>query len=112
MDEAVMSTADRSEGRDLPAAEWRQIVDSAAETAIISTDREGRVMTWSAGATRLLGWTEAEMRGRSLESLFTDADRSLGRLAREMRDAVAEGRGGGEEGWRVRKDGSTFWAVG
>jgi PAS domain S-box-containing protein len=107
-----MSAEDRTVDRDLSPAEWRQIVDSAVDTAIVSTDREGRVVTWNAGATRLLGWTEAEMRGRSLECLFTEADRSLGRLAREMRDASAEGRGGGEEGWRVRKDGTTFWAVG
>jgi PAS domain S-box-containing protein len=107
-----MSANDGTEGADLSPPEWRQIVDSAVDTAIISTDLEGRVMTWNAGATSLLGWTEVEMRGRSLDCLFTDADRSLGRLAREMRDAAEGGRGGGEEGWRVRKDGTTFWAVG
>jgi PAS domain S-box-containing protein len=107
-----MSTEDRTHGGDLSPAEWRQIVDSAVDTAIISTDREGRVVTWSAGATRLLGWPEAEIRGRSLECLFTERDRSGGRLAREMQDAVQQGRGGGDEGWRVRKDGTTFWAVG
>ena len=106
-----MSANGPTEG-DLSPDEWRQIVDSAVDTAIIGTDREGRVATWSAGATRLLGWTESEMRGRSLECLFTEADRSLGRLAREMRDACEEGRGGGEEGWRVRKDGTRLWAVG
>ena len=107
-----MSTEDRAHGGDSSPAEWRQIVDSAVDTAIISTDREGRVVTWSAGATRLLGWTEAEMRGRSLECLFTERDRSRGQLASEMQDAVQQGRGGGEEGWRVRNDGTTFWAVG
>ena len=107
-----MSANDETEGGELSPPEWRQIVDSAVDTAIISTDLEGRVMTWNAGATGLLGWTELEMRGRSLDCLFTDADRSLGRLATEMRDAAERGRGGGEEGWRVRKDGTTFWAVG
>ena len=107
-----MSANDETEGGDLSPPEWRQIVDSAVDTAIISTDLEGRVMTWNAGATGLLGWTELEMRGRSLDCLFTDADRSLGRLVTEMRDAAERGRGGGEEGWRVRKDGTTFWAVG
>jgi len=70
------------------------------------------VETWSAGAERLLGWSEAEMLGRSLDRLFVAEDRHGGRLAREMADALEHGRGGGEEGWRVRKDGSTFWAVG
>ena len=91
---------------------WRQIVDSAVDTAIVSIDKAGRVETWSAGAERLLGWSESEMLGESLDRLFVDDDRSGGRLAREMADALAHGRGGGDEGWRVRKDGSTFWAVG
>ena len=73
----------------LTASSWRQIVDSALDTAIISVDLSGRVKTWSAGAERLLGWAEAE-----------------------MSDAISAGRGGGDEGWRVRKDGSRFWAVG
>ena len=107
-----MSLQDASDGGDLSPGEWRQIVDSAVDTAVISTDRDGRVITWNAGASRLFGWTEAEMRGRSLDCLFTEADRSIGRLAGEMRDAARTGRGGGEEGWRVRKDSTTFWAVG
>ncbi len=92
-----------------PAA-WRQIVDSAAETAIIVTDTQGRVRMWSAGAAMILGWTEAEMLGQPLDRLFTEQDQ--GRLQDEMADALAKGRGGGEQGWRVRKDGSRFWAVG
>jgi signal transduction histidine kinase len=52
------------------------------------------------------------MRGESLERLFTDEDRAGGRLAREMSEALAHGRGGGDEGCRLRKDGSRFWAVG
>jgi PAS domain S-box-containing protein len=91
---------------------WRQIVDSAIDTAIVSVDKAGRVETWSAGAERLLGWSEPEMLGRSLDCLFIAEDRAGGRLAREMADALARGQGGGDEGWRVRKDGSTFWAVG
>jgi PAS domain S-box-containing protein len=91
---------------------WRQIVDSAAETAIVVTDTEGRVRMWSAGAMRVLGWTEGEMLGHTLDRLFTAEDQAQGRLQGEMADALSKGRGGGEEGWRVRKDGSRFWAVG
>jgi PAS domain S-box-containing protein len=92
----------------ISAAEWRQIVQSATDTAIISTDPEGRVTSWSEGARRILGWTEEEMLGRSLDRLFPDPDQ----LQRELRDAVAKGRGGGEEGWRLRKDGTRIWAAG
>jgi len=91
---------------------WRQIVDSAIETAIISTDTQGRVTSWSAGAEHILGWTEAEMLGQTLERLFPDPQEATAQLRREMDDAAAVGRGGGEESWRRRKDGSLFWSVG
>jgi len=91
---------------------WRQIVDSATETGIISTDAEGRVTSWSAGAERLLGWTETEMLGQTLERLFPQKKAAKAQLRREMDEAIASGRGGGEDGWRRRSDGSQIWAVG
>ena len=96
----------------LSAAQLRQIIDGATDTAIISTDRAGFVTSWSLGAQHLLGWTEEEMLGQKLDRLFTEEDRKRGQLAREMTDALAHGRGGGEEGWRIRKDGSRMWAAG
>ncbi|HYD46492.1 MAG TPA: PAS domain S-box protein, partial [Phenylobacterium sp.] len=89
----------------------RQIVDSASDTAIISTDREGRITRWSAGAAQLLGWSEAEMRGMSLARLFPESENGEARLAEERQAALTVGRGG-HEGWRRRKDGSQFWAIG
>jgi PAS domain S-box-containing protein len=97
---------------DLNAAQWRQLVNSARDTAIISLDIDGRVTTWNTGATALLGWTEQEMLGQSLDRLFLSEDSERGLLASEMADARATGHGGGEEGWRVRKDGSRFWGSG
>jgi PAS domain S-box-containing protein len=96
----------------ISAREWRQIVQSAIDTAIISTDPQGRVTSWSEGARRVLGWTEEEMLGQSLERLFTEEDRRRDLLGSEMRDALAHGRGGGEEGWRICKDGGQIWAAG
>ena len=96
----------------LDAFEWRQIVDGASDTAIISTNLKGEVTSWNTGAERLLGWTEKEMVGFTPERVFTPEDRQSGAFASEMADAISKGRGGGEEGWRVRKDGSRFWAVG
>jgi PAS domain S-box-containing protein len=90
------------------ASAWRQIVDSATDTAIISTDIDGRVTSWSEGARRILGWTEAEMLGQSLERLFEDPEQ----LRREREDAIARGRGGGVEGWRRCKGGHRIWAAG
>ena len=96
----------------LSAAQLRQIIDAATDTAIISIDRAGFVTSWSRGAQRIFGWTEEEMLGQKLDRLFTEEDRKVGLLAREMTDALAHGRGGGEEGWRIRKDGSRICAAG
>jgi PAS domain S-box-containing protein len=95
----------------LTAEAWRQIVDSAVYTAIITTDADGRITTWNEGARRILGWSADEMVGQSLERLFPE-DIGRAAISREMEDAVKLGRGGGEEGWRVRKGGVRFWAAG
>jgi PAS domain S-box-containing protein len=92
----------------ITAQQWRQVVQSATDTAIISTDREGRVTSWSEGAQRILGWTEAEMLGQSLARLFEDDEQ----LGRELHDAAEHGRGGGEEGWRLCSGGRRVWATG
>jgi PAS domain S-box-containing protein len=94
----------------ITAAQWRQIVNGATDTAIISTDDQGRVTGWNSGASRILGWSESEMLGQSLSRIFPDDEQEF--LRQEIEDATAHGKGGGEEGWRVRKDGSHFWAVG
>ncbi|HYC68844.1 ATP-binding protein [Brevundimonas sp.] len=95
----------------LTLADWRQVVDSASDTAIVTLDPRGCVTSWSAGAARILGWDEAEMVGGPLDRIFLLEDREK-RVAAEMREALAHGRGGGEEGWRLRKDGNRIWATG
>jgi len=90
------------------ALQWRQIVDSASDTGIISLDLLGRVTSWNTGACHILGWTEEEMLGQTLERIFPDGGANL---AAEMEAASAHGRGGAE-GWRLRRDGTTIWAAG
>jgi PAS domain S-box-containing protein len=97
--------------RAISADEWRQIVDSAVGTAIITTDLEGRVTSWNEGASRMLGWTASDVLGETLERLFPPGEGAAA-LQQEMSDALAIGRGGGSEGWRIRRDGSKVWAVG
>lgn len=99
------------QARAIGADEWRQIVDSAVGTAIITTDLQGRVTSWNEGAFRMLGWSAAEVLGETLERLFP-AGQGAAALQQEMSDALAVGRGGGMEGWRIRRDGSQVWAVG
>jgi PAS domain S-box-containing protein len=87
------------------------IIDSAIDTAIIALDGDGRVLKWSAGAERILGWSEADMLGQSLVRIFPSEDDGAAKLADEMAGAGARGRDG-HEGWRLRKDGTRFWAIG
>ncbi|OMI05976.1 histidine kinase [Bradyrhizobium brasilense] len=96
---------------EIAAWQWRQIVNGATDTAIITTDPRGYVTSWNKGAFNILGWEEAEMLGKSLSLIFAEEDQRA-QLAREIHDAASVGKGGGEEGWRLRKDGSRFWAVG
>ena len=97
--------------RTISADEWRQIVDSAVGTAVITTDLQGRVTSWNEGASRMLGWTASEVLGDTLERLFPPG-KGASALRQEMSDALTVGRGGGVEGWRIRRDGSQVWAVG
>jgi PAS domain S-box-containing protein len=96
---------------DLNEKALSKILDSAVDTGIITLDPKGRVVSWNAGATRILGWSEDEMRGQTLERLFTPDDMANGRLAAEMSDAANLGRGG-QEGWRICKNGGRIWAIG
>ncbi len=89
---------------------YRQILNSAIETGIITMDRDGLVTSWSVGATRILGWDEADMLGQSLEHIFPP-ETGAAQLATEIAEAESRGRGG-HEGWRVRKNGEPVWAIG
>ena len=89
----------------------RLVIENAREYAIFSTDVQGRVTGWNSGAERLLGYTEAEMLGRSVDEIFTPEDRGAGLPAKEMRVALKEGRAG-SECFHQRKDGTRFWSSG
>lgn len=96
---------------DIAAIRQRAVFDSATEFGIIITDRQGRVTDWNSGAERMLGWSTAEMRGQTIEPIFTPEDRAGNRAEIEMRRARAEGHAQ-DERWHLRKDGSRFWASG
>jgi len=88
-----------------------QTLNSVIDYAIITTDLDGRVNGWNAGAENVLGWTADEMIGQTAERFFTPEDRMAGRMATEMRCALETGRGN-DERWHLRKDGRRFWANG
>jgi PAS domain S-box-containing protein len=105
----------RREGRRVHAelqrtqASFRMMVESIRDSAIFMLDADGKVASWNGGAERMTGWREADIVGQPVAVLYTDEDRAAGRPAAQLRDA---GRDGSHrsEGWRVRRDGSRFWA--
>jgi PAS domain S-box-containing protein len=90
---------------------YKVIVESATDYAIITTDLDGRIRTWSSGAEQVLGHTTAEMVGRSIDMLFTPDDLAAGAPAVDRERAAREGRASGER-WQVRKDGDRLWSTG
>lgn len=87
----------------------RLMIDAVKDYAIFLLDPDGRITSWNSGAERLKGYTAAEIIGRSFETFYTAPDLARGHPQDELRRAKAEGRYE-EEGWRVRKDGTQFWA--
>jgi PAS domain S-box-containing protein len=92
-------------------ARHRAIVDSATDYAIIVTDLDGAITDWSAGAQGVLGWSEAEMVGKPISTIFTEADRQAGVPEAEMEEAAREGRAI-DNRWHVRAQGGLLWASG
>ena len=87
----------------------RSIVESVRDYAIYLLDRDGNVMTWNPGAERIKGYAAEEIVGKHFSRFFLQEDLERGRPAELMRLAAQKGRIK-EEAWRVRKDGSRFWA--
>jgi PAS domain S-box-containing protein len=88
---------------------FRLMVEGVKDYAIFMLDPEGRVVTWNAGAERLKGYTADEIIGRHFSTFYPEDALARGWPEEELRRAVADGRVE-DEGWRVRKDGSRFWA--
>src|SRR6187549_1161108 len=85
------------------------LVQNVTDYAIYMLDPTGIVSSWNAGAERFKGYRAEEIIGEHFSRFYTDEDRANGLPARALRVALAEGRFEAE-GWRVRKDGSRFWA--
>src|SRR3984957_4956371 len=86
---------------------YRQLVQGVKDYAIFALDPAGVVSSWNEGARRLKGYEADEIIGRHFSTFYPDEDKD--KPPRELQIARAEGRFE-EEGWRIRKDGSRFWA--
>jgi PAS domain S-box-containing protein len=87
----------------------RLLVDSVKDYAIILLDKEGKVLTWNAGAERLKGWKAQEIIGQHFSKFYPPEEVAKGKTELELKTTAEEGRFE-DEGWRIRKDGSRFWA--
>ncbi len=88
---------------------FRLLVDRVQDYAIFMLDPEGRVATWNAGAQRLKGYTADEIIGQHFSRFYPQEAIDRGWPAEELRRVLRDGRIE-DEGWRLRKDGSRFWA--
>jgi PAS domain S-box-containing protein len=88
---------------------FRLLVDGARDYAIYMLDPAGSVVSWNEGARRIKGYTAEEIIGRNFACFYTPEDVEAGLPDEHLRTAAMAGRVG-HEGWRLRKDGSRFWA--
>ena len=88
---------------------FRLMVESVTDYAIVMLDPEGRVVSWNAGAERIKGYSAEEIVGQHFSRFYPQEDIQSGKPQRDLDVVAAKGQFE-DEGWRVRQDGSTFWA--
>ena len=93
----------------LSEQQFRLLVQGVTDYAIYMLDTEGNITNWNLGAQRIKGYAPEEIIGRHFSQFYTDEDRANGVPQRALETAKREGKFD-KEGWRVRKDGSRFWA--
>ncbi|WFU19896.1 PAS domain-containing sensor histidine kinase [Bradyrhizobium sp. CB3481] len=106
-----MSKKDQQRQRDLLESErnFRLLVEGVADYALYMLDPTGVITSWNIGGERIKGYAPTEIIGQHFSRFYTDVDRANGKPARALRIAREQGRYE-DEGWRVRKDGTFFWA--
>jgi PAS domain S-box-containing protein len=93
----------------LSEVQFRLLVQGVTDYAIYMLDPEGNVSNWNLGAQRIKGYSPEEIIGRHFSQFYTDEDRAAGEPRRALEIAKREGKFE-KESWRVRKDGTRFWA--
>ncbi len=106
---APSQKASASASEQLDDGSFRQLVEGVLDYAVYMLDPEGNVASWNSGAERFKGYTAAEVVGSHFSRFYAEEDRRSGLPARALDIALREGRFE-NEGWRVRKDGTRYWA--
>jgi PAS domain S-box-containing protein len=89
--------------------QYRSLIDGVLDYVILTLDPAGKVASWNAGAERIKGYKDAEIIGQNFSHFYLPTDIELGTPQQDLRVAATSGRSEVER-WRVRKDGSQFWA--
>ena len=104
-----MERTDRFEASKSSEGRFRMLVEAITDYAIYMLDPDGTVTSWNPGAKRFKGYDESEIIGENFSRFYTEEDRKSGLPQRALETAKREGKFE-QEGWRVRKDGTKFWA--
>ena len=100
---------DSGQRSELPDPQFRALVEAVEEYAIFRLDPGGHVVSWNAGAERIKGYDADQIIGEHFSTFYTETDRAAN-VPQENLAAAAEQGSVTDEGWRVREDGSEFWA--
>ena len=107
--ECPMNFEDRLEASTSDDGRYRLLVDAITDYAVYMLDADGIVSSWNPGAERFKGYAPEEIIGRHFSEFYTEEERAEGIPKLALKTAATEGRFE-REGWRVRKDGTRFWA--
>jgi PAS domain S-box-containing protein len=88
---------------------FRALIEGVTDCAICMLDQQGRIVQWNSGAQRIQGYSESDILRRHFQIFFPPQDQASQRPAEHLARAARTGRNE-DEGWRIRKDGSAFWA--
>jgi len=107
--EGVLDQVEELKSEELRSDPFRLLIQSIVDYAIYMLDPKGFVTSWNAGAERIKGFQTEEIVGQHFSKFYTEEDRKAGMPQKVLETARKEGKYEGE-GWRVRKDGTRFWA--
>ena len=105
-----MERTERFEASKSNEGRFRMLIEAITDYAIYMLDPDGTITSWNPGARRFKGYEESEILGENFSRFYTEGDRKAGLPQRALAIAEREGRFE-SEGWRVRKDGTKFWAL-
>jgi PAS domain S-box-containing protein len=109
VENTVLQASNRFDASLTQDGRYRLLIEAVTDYAIYMLDPEGVISSWNPGAQRFKGYTASEVIGSHFSRFYIDEDRKAGLPARALETSAREGKFE-NEGWRVRKDGSRFWA--